>query len=76
MVFTKAERNTSPVDETFCYIREERRQVVNKIRGRDGVEISASFVAHNDFLALVQSSFLQRRFAMLLVRVPHLLGTL
>ena len=52
MVFTKAERNTSPVDETFCYIREERRQVVNKIR--DGVEISASFVAHNDFLALVQ----------------------
>lgn len=54
MVFTKAQRNTSPVDETFCYIREERRQVVNKIRGRDGVEISASFVAHNDFLALVQ----------------------
>lgn len=54
MVSTKAQRNSSPVDEIFCYIREERRQVVNKIRVHDGVEISTSFVAHNDFLAVVQ----------------------
>ena len=54
VVSTKAQRNSSPVDEIFCYIREERRQVVNKIRVHDGVEISTSFVAHNDFLAVVQ----------------------